>query len=78
MTAAPIFLSRPCLVIGIPVALLIFCLIAVIPIALLSEKDNPGIFIVEIIYRKSYIPFGFRRSQGFLYLVDVCKSFERA
>ena len=46
MTAAPIFLSRPCLVIGTPVALLIFCLIAVIPNALLSENDNPGILMI--------------------------------
>ena len=45
ITAPPIFLSRPCLVIGIPVALLTFCFIALIPTALFSENDNPGIFI---------------------------------
>ncbi len=41
----PIFLSKPCLVVGTPVFLATFCLIAVIPIALLSENDTPGIFI---------------------------------
>ena len=45
ITLPPIFLSSPCLVIGIPVALLTFCLIFVTPTALLSENDNPGIFI---------------------------------
>ncbi len=48
ITNRPTFLSKPCLVIGIPVFLLIFCLAAVMPSALLSEKLNPGIFIIFV------------------------------
>lgn len=42
----PIFLSNPCLDIGIPVARAIFCFVCVIPKARFQEKDNPGIFNV--------------------------------
>lgn len=45
MTAAPTFLSSPCLVVGIPVFLATFCFKAVMPTALLRENDNPGIFM---------------------------------
>lgn len=44
-TILPTFLSKPCLVVGMPVFRLIFCFAAVISTALLSEKLNPGIFI---------------------------------
>lgn len=55
MTAAPTFLSSPCLVVGIPVFLATFCLKAVMPTALLRENDNPGIFmaIYFIVYLNS-------------------------
>ena len=53
ITAAPIFRSRPCFVIGIPVVLAIFCLTFVIPTALLSENESPGIFVITI----SFSPF---------------------
>ena len=53
ITAAPILRSRPCFVIGIPVALALFCLTFVTPTALLSEKESPGIFVMVI----SSLPF---------------------
>ena len=43
MRAPPVFLSIPCLVIGIPVVLLIFCFACVIPSALFQENVSPGI-----------------------------------
>lgn len=43
MIAPPIFLSIPCLVIGIPVFRLIFCFACVIPSALFQENISPGI-----------------------------------
>ena len=43
MIAPPIFLSIPCLVIGIPVFRLIFCFACVIPSALFQENVSPGI-----------------------------------
>lgn len=46
----PTFLSKPCLVVGMPVFRLIFCFTAVIPTALFSEKLNPGIFISFLKY----------------------------
>lgn len=45
--ALPILRSNPCLVVGMPVFLAIFCFTALTPTALLSEKDKPGIFIVQ-------------------------------
>lgn len=43
MIAPPIFLSIPCLVMGIPVFRLIFCFACVIPSALFHENVSPGI-----------------------------------
>lgn len=43
MIAPPIFLSIPCLVIGIPVFRLIFCFAYVISSALFQENVSPGI-----------------------------------
>ena len=48
-TNLPTFRSKPCLVVGIPVFLLIFCLAAVIPTARFQEKLNPRIFIYIVI-----------------------------
>lgn len=42
MIAPPIFLSIPCLVIGIPVFRLIFCFACVIPSVLFQENVSPG------------------------------------
>lgn len=56
MTAPPIFLSRPCFVKGMPVALLTFCLIAEMPTALFNEKLNPGIFITLSLNFESLYP----------------------
>ena len=56
-TNLPTFLSKPCLVVGIPVFLLIFCLAAVIPTALFQEKLNPFIFIYIVIsYNTQKLP----------------------
>lgn len=43
MMAPPIFLSKPALVVGMPVSRANFCFIFVMPNALLSENDTPGI-----------------------------------
>ena len=48
ITAAPIFLSTPDFVIGMPVALVNCLLIFVTPSALLHEKLSPGIFVLVI------------------------------
>ena len=48
ITAAPIFLSTPDFVIGMPVALVNCLLIFVTPSALLHEKLTPGIFVLVI------------------------------
>ena len=45
MIALPIFLSRPALLVGIPVSRANFCFIWVIPNALFNENDTPGIFM---------------------------------
>lgn len=45
MMVLPIFLSKPALLVGMPVSRANFCFIFVMPNALLSEKDTPGIFI---------------------------------
>ena len=52
MTAAPIFLSIPAFVVGIPVAFVKARLAAVMPTARLREKLSPGIlvFVITIIY----------------------------
>lgn len=43
MTVLPIFLSRPCFVVGMPVAFAIDLLSTSTPNARLGEKDVPGI-----------------------------------
>ena len=48
ITAAPIFLSTPDFVIGMPVALVNCLLIFVTPSALLHETLTPGIFVLVI------------------------------
>lgn len=50
MTALPIFLSRPALLVGMPVSRANFCFIWVIPNALFNENDTPGIFIEMMNY----------------------------
>lgn len=45
MIAFPIFLSRPTLLVGLPVSRANFCFIWVIPNALFNENDTPGIFM---------------------------------
>ena len=45
MIAFPIFLSRPALLVGMPVSRANFCFIWVIPNALFNENDTPGIFM---------------------------------
>lgn len=49
MIAFPIFLSRPALLVGMPVSRANFCFIWVIPNALFNENDTPGIFIEELV-----------------------------
>lgn len=49
MIALPIFLSRPALLVGMPVSRANFCFIWVIPNALFNENDTPGIFIEELV-----------------------------
>lgn len=53
MTAAPIFLSIPAFVVGIPVAFVKARLAAVMPTARLREKLSPGIlvFVITMIYQ---------------------------
>lgn len=41
---APIFLSKPCLVVGMPVFLAKLCFAPVIPKALFHEKEKPIFF----------------------------------
>ena len=43
MIVLPIFLSRPALLVGMPVSRANFCFIFVMPNARLSENDTPGI-----------------------------------
>ena len=50
----PIFLSMPCFVVGIPVALAIVRLITSTPNALLVENDVPGILKI-FIYNHYYL-----------------------
>ena len=44
----PTLRSSPCLVVGMPVVRANFCLAREMPKALFHEKDNPGIFIVDV------------------------------
>ena len=50
MIALPIFLSRPALLVGMPVSRANFCFIWVIPNALFNENDTPGIFMEMMNY----------------------------
>jgi len=45
----PIFLSLPCLVIGIPVNLENLCLAELIPSALFHENEKPYVFLLLIV-----------------------------
>ena len=45
MIVLPIFLSKPALLVGMPVSRANFCFIFVMPNALFNENDTPGIFI---------------------------------
>ena len=50
MIAPPILRSRPCLVVGIPVARATFVFKPEMPTARLSEKLSPGIFAIIVLF----------------------------
>ena len=50
MIALPILRSRPCLVVGIPTARATLVFKPEIPTARLSEKLNPGIFAMIVLF----------------------------
>lgn len=53
----PIFLSNPCLVVGIPVSRAIFCFIFVMPNARFHENVTPGILNFVIFLFVYYVNY---------------------